>query len=60
MNEQLEEWRRGDEAKIASIQRLMEHTQWLKKQHKEVKDKILQRKKEQEGDEPPVQGFIRD
>lgn len=60
MTEQLEEWRRGDEAKIASIQRMIEHEIWLKQQHKEVKDKILQRKKEQEGDDPPVVGFIKD
>lgn len=60
MNEHLEEWRKGDEAKIAAIQRLLEHERWLKQQHQEVKDKILQRKKNQEGEEPPVMGFIRD
>lgn len=58
MNEQLEEWRKGDEAKIASIQRMIEHERWLKQQHKEVKDKILQRNKPDE--EPPVQGFPKD
>lgn len=60
MKEELEEWRKGDEAKIASIQRMIEHERWLRQQHKEVKDKIDQRNKSEEGDEPPVQGFIRD
>lgn len=60
MNEHLEEWRKGDEAKIAAIQRLLEHERWLKQQHQEVKDKILQRRKNDEGEEPPVVGFIRD
>lgn len=61
MNEHLEEWRRGNEATLSSIKRLLEHQQWLKQQHKEVKDKILQRKKEDEDEEqPPVQGFPKD
>lgn len=60
MNEHNEEWQKGNDAKIASIQRMIEHERWLKQQHKDVKDKILQRNKPEEGDEPPVQGFIRD
>jgi len=45
---------------MTSIERLMHHMEWLQQQHKEVKDKILQRKKQEEGDEPPVQGFPKD
>jgi hypothetical protein len=55
-----EDWQRGDDSKMTSIERLMHHMEWLQQQHKEVKDKILQRKKQEEGDEPPVQGFPKD
>lgn len=60
MNEHLPPFQRGEEAGMNTLQRLLEHQEWLKKQHKEVKDKIFQRKKEEEGDEPPIQGFPKD
>lgn len=60
MNENPNEFQKGNESALSSIQRLMEHQEWLKQQHKEVKDKILQRNKPEEGDEPPVVGFIKD
>ena len=55
-----EDWKKGNESQMTSIQRLLEHERWLKQQHQEVKDKILQRRKNDEGEEPPVVGFIRD
>ena len=60
MNEHLEEWRRGNEATLSSIKRLMEHQQWLKQQHKEVKNNIHQRNKSDEEEPPPIQGFPKD
>ena len=55
-----EDWKKGNESQMTSIQRMIEHERWLKQQHQEVKDKILQRRKNDEGEEPPVVGFIRD
>jgi len=60
MNENIEEWQKGNESVLSSIQRLIEHQEWLKQQHKEVRNKILQRNKPDNEQEPPVQGFPKD
>jgi len=56
MNEHLEDWQQGDNSHTSPIQRLIKHQEWLKKLHKEIKDNIFQRNKEE--DKEPV-GFVR-
>jgi hypothetical protein len=60
MNENPNEFQKGNESALSSIQRLLLHTEWLNQQHKDVKDKILQRNKPDQEEEPPVQGFPKD
>jgi len=60
MNEHMDDWQRGNDSKMTSIERLLYHMEWLKIQHQEVKDKILQRNKPKDGEEPTVQGFPKD
>jgi hypothetical protein len=51
------DWNKGNESKLTSIERLMYHQEWLQKQHKDIKDKIHSRIKVEE---KPVQGFPKD
>jgi hypothetical protein len=51
------DWNKGNESMMTSMERLMCHQEWLKKQHKDVRDKILSKNKVEE---QPVIGFIRD
>ena len=55
-----EDWKKGNESQMTSIQRMIEHERWLKQQHQEVKDKILQRNKPDDTDQTLIQGFPKD
>jgi hypothetical protein len=57
MKNNLEEWQRGNESKLTSIERLMIHTEWLKQQHKEVRQRIQSKVKPEE---KPIVGFVKD
>jgi hypothetical protein len=35
-----EEWQRGPDSKLNTLQRILLHEEWLKEIHKEVKNKI--------------------
>ena len=56
MNEHLEDWQQGNDSQTSSIQRLVKHQEWLRKQHQQVKNNIFQRNKVD--DKEPV-GFIK-
>ena len=58
MNEHLEDWQRGEGSTLTPTKSLVEHNLWLKKLHQEVKDKIYDRNKVEENDEP--RGFVKD
>ena len=57
MNEHKEEWQRGNESNLTSMERLNQHQIWLQKQHKDVRDNINSKIKVEE---KPVQGFPKD
>jgi hypothetical protein len=57
MNDHKDDWQRGNESNLSSMERLIHHQEWLKKQHKDVKEKIQSRI---EIEEPPVVGFPKD
>ena len=57
MNEHNPEFQRGNESKLSPTERLIEHHEWLKKQHQDMKDKIHSRIKVEE---QPIIGFIKD
>jgi len=57
MNEHKDEFQRGNECKLSSTERIYLHQEWLKKQHKDVRDNITSRIKVEE---KPVQGFPKD
>jgi len=57
MNENNPEFQRGNECKLSSTERIYLHQEWLKKQHKDVRDNISSRIKVEE---KPVQGFVKD
>jgi hypothetical protein len=56
MNEHNPEFQRGNECKLSSTERLNQHQEWLKKQHKDIRDNITSRIKVEE---QPVMGFIK-
>jgi hypothetical protein len=51
------DWNKGNECKLSSMERLNQHQIWLKKQHQDMKDKIHSRIKVEE---KPIQGFVKD
>lgn len=55
-----EQWQKGNESKMTSLERLELHILWLQQLHAEIKQEIIQKKiKEFEsGDE--LQGFPKD
>ena len=57
MNEHNPEFQRGNECKLSSTERLNQHQEWLKKQHKDIRDNITSRIKVEE---QPVVGFVKD
>jgi hypothetical protein len=57
MNNNLQDWQRGNESKLTSIERLFLHQEWLKRQHQDIKDKIQSSIKVEE---KPVYGFPKD
>jgi hypothetical protein len=54
---EIQNWQEGSKSNVSPTQRLQEHEEWLKKQHKDVRDKITSRIKVEE---KPVQGFVKD
>lgn len=54
----LEEWQKGSYSKIDSLQRMNLHNEWLKQQHKEVIEKIIEKKQSKE--EVIIEGFPKD
>lgn len=57
MNEHLEDFQRGNESKMNSIDRMLIHQEWLKLQHEEMRQRIQSKIKVEE---KPVVGFVKD
>lgn len=55
----LEEWQKGNDTKMTSLQRLELHILWLEQLHTEMKQAILE-KKIKEIEVNPLQGFPKD
>lgn len=56
---ELEEFQKGNDSTMTSLQRLDAHTLWLEKIHKEIK-KTISKKKINETETYPIQGFPKD
>jgi len=54
---EIQNWQEGSKSNVSPTQRLQEHQEWLKKQHKDVRDNISSRIKVEE---KPVIGFVKD
>jgi hypothetical protein len=57
MTEDNQEWQKGNESKITSMDRLIYHQEWIKQHHQDIKNKIYLNEKEE--DKKAV-GFIKD
>lgn len=57
MKNKLENWQLGNESKMNSIDRMIVHQEWLKLQHKEMKERIQSKITVEE---KPVIGFVKD
>jgi len=55
----IEEWQKGNDTKMTSLQRLELHILWLEQLHAEMKQAILE-KKIKEIEVNPLQGFPKD
>ena len=51
------DWNKGNECKLSSTERSYQHQEWIKKQHKDIRDKIHSRIKVEE---QPIIGFPKD
>lgn len=40
MSKQIEEWQKGNESTLGSIEKVYYHSEWLKEQHADIKEKI--------------------
>jgi hypothetical protein len=56
----LQEWQKGNESSMTSLQRLEQHTIWLEVMRQEVRDKIMEKELPTEVVEMPLVGFIKD
>jgi hypothetical protein len=57
----LQEFQKGNNSKMTSLQRLNAHNEWLEQMHKEIKDKLLTKNLIQlEDNRQNVIGFIKD
>jgi hypothetical protein len=52
----IEEWQKGEETTLTSLQRLSLHNDWLQKIHQELRDKFEQDKPKEE--QSSIIGFI--
>lgn len=52
---EINEWQKGCDSELTSLQRIILHEEWLKQIHKEVKDKI--KFNEPEVTKTPIIGF---
>lgn len=57
MNDNLQDFQRGNNSNMNSMDRLMCHQIWLKLQHEEMRQKIQSKIKVEE---KPIQGFVKD
>jgi len=57
---ELQEWQKGNESSMTSLQRLEQHTIWLEQMRQDVKDKIMEKELPTEQVEVPLVGFIKD
>jgi hypothetical protein len=57
----LEEFQKGSNTKMTSLQRLNAHNEWLERMHQEIKNKILTKNLiELDDNRQKVIGFIKD
>lgn len=47
----IEEWQKGDESEMTSLQRMIAHNEWLKEIHNEIREIILKEKKKEDTEE---------
>ena len=57
MKNKLQDWQLGNESKMTSLDRMIQHQIWLKLQHEELKNKIQSKI---EVEVKPIVGFIKD
>lgn len=53
---EIQNWQKGNDCELTSLQRMELHTEWLKEQHKQVRDTII-KKLEQDKPKEIILGF---
>jgi len=56
----IEEWQKGNESQLSSIERLELHILWLQQLHAEIQQVVLEKKIKEFNEDKDIQGFPRD
>ena len=55
-----QEWQRGNDSKLSSLERLELHILWLQQLHAEIQQVILEKKIKEFNEDKDIQGFPKD
>jgi hypothetical protein len=55
-----EQWQRGNDSNLSSLERLELHILWLQQLHAEMKQVIIEKKIKEFNEDKDIQGFPRD
>jgi hypothetical protein len=55
-----QEWQRGNDSKLSSLERLELHILWLQQLHAEIQQVVLEKKIKEFNEDKDIQGFPKD
>jgi hypothetical protein len=56
----IEEWQKGNESQLSSLERLELHILWLQQLHAEIQQVLLEKKIKEFNEDKDIQGFPKD
>jgi hypothetical protein len=56
----IEEWQKGNDSKLSSLERLELHILWLQQLHAEIQQVVLEKKIKEFNEDKDIQGFPKD
>jgi hypothetical protein len=56
----IEEWQKGNESQLSSLERLELHILWLQQLHAEIQQVVLEKKIKEFNEDKDIQGFPKD
>jgi hypothetical protein len=56
----IEEWQKGNESQLSTLERLELHILWLQQLHAEIQQVVLEKKIKEFNEDKDIQGFPKD